>query len=469
MRSRTIREGSVGLLILVGLAVLAGLAIWIRGLKFGDRSYSFVVNFPNVAGMKEGATVRYRGVDVGNITDIQATTNGVDVTIEIASEDLVIPEDVAIEANQSGLIGETSVDITPLREVSSNIQSMNPLKSECNSDVIICSGEQIEGEIGVSFIELLRNTDRLTTIYTDPLFFNNINSLAQNASLAASGIAQLAGELSLLSRSVRQEVGGFSQASDAITTAATQTTQRIGDTADQFSQTAVQLNRLIASTNDLVTRNRAVLVGTLTSVSQTSEQLGVLLSDLRPTLENVNTTIDLVNAQVDQADVSTIIENVETASENLVALSANAAELSADLRDISNSLDSPSTAIVLQQLLDSARVTFENTQKITSDLEDLTGDPAFRQNLKELVNGLSELVSSTEQLEQQIEVAQVVESASAEITTAAVQVVDKSRELNPQSIDEELTKSKHRLNHHHHILKKLPPIPKKSTTDSDSQ
>jgi len=160
MRSRTIREGSVGLLILVGLAVLAGLAIWIRGWKFGDRSYSFVVNFPNVAGMKEGATVRYRGVDVGNITDIQATTNGVDVTIEIASEDLVIPEDVAIEANQSGLIGETSVDITPLRELSTDIQSMEPLSSECNSDVIICSGEQIQGEIGVSFIELLRNTER---------------------------------------------------------------------------------------------------------------------------------------------------------------------------------------------------------------------------------------------------------------------------------------------------------------------
>ncbi|MEQ9548481.1 MAG: MlaD family protein [Coleofasciculus sp. G3-WIS-01] len=467
MRSRTVREGSVGLLILVGLAVFVGLIVWIRGLKFGDRSYSFVVNFPNVAGMKEGATVRYRGVDVGNITDIQATTNGVDVTIEIESEDLVIPEDVAIEANQSGLIGETSVDITPLRELSPNIQSMEPLNPECNSDVIICSGERIQGEIGVSFVELLRNTERLTTIYTDPQFFNTINDLAQNASLAASGIAQLAGELSLLSRSVRQEVGGFSQASDAITTAATQTTQRIGNTAEQFSQTAVQLNRLIASTNDLVSRNRAVLGGTLASVSESSDQLRVLLGDLRPTLENVNTTIDLVNARVDQADISNIIENVETASENLATLSANATEVSADLRDLSNSLDSPSTAIVLQQLLDSARVTFENTQKITSDLEDLTGDPRFRQNLKELVNGLSELVSSTEQLEHQIEVAQVVEAASAEITTAAVKVVDQSREHDLASINEELVKSEHRLNHHQHILKKLPPIPKKQSVETD--
>jgi len=456
MRSRTIREGSVGLLILVGLAVLVGLVVWIRGLRFGDRSYSFVVNFPNVAGMKEGATVRYRGVDVGNITDIQAATNGVDVTIEIESADLVIPEDVAIEANQSGLIGETSVDITPLREVSSTIQSMNPLEAECNSEVIICDDERVRGEIGVSFIELLRNTERLTTIYTDPQFFNNINSLAQNASLAASGIAQLAGELSLLSRSVRQEVGGFSQASDAITTAATQTTQRIGDTAEQYSQTAVQLNRLIASTNDLVTRNRAVLVGTLTSVGQTSDQLRVLLRDLRPTLENVNTTISLVNSQVEKADVDTIIGNVETASANLATLSANAAEVSADLRDISNALDSPSNAMVLQQLLDSARVTFENTQKITSDLEDLTGDPEFRQNFKELVNGLSELVSSTEQLEQQIQVAQVVESASTEITTAAVEVVDQSRELIPKPIDEELAKSQPQRHPHQHILKKLP-------------
>ena len=55
-------------------------------------------------------------------------------------------------------------------------------------------------------------------------------------------------------------------------------------------------------------------------------------------------------------------------------------------------------------------MTFQNAQKITSDLDELTGDPALRENLRQLINGLSGLVSSTEQLQQQVEVAQTLDT-----------------------------------------------------------
>jgi len=64
-------------------------------------------------------------------------------------------------------------------------------------------------------------------------------------------------------------------------------------------------------------------------------------------------------------------------------VSANAAQASANLRDISNALTGPTNLLVLQQTLDSARVTFQNAQKITSDLDELTGDPAFRENIRD--------------------------------------------------------------------------------------
>ena len=50
----------------------------------------------------------------------------------------------------------------------------------------------------------------------------------------------------------------------------------------------------------------------------------------------------------------------------------------------------------------------DNAQKITSDLETITGDPSFLENVRELINGLSNLVSTTEQLEQQIQTTQVI-------------------------------------------------------------
>jgi phospholipid/cholesterol/gamma-HCH transport system substrate-binding protein len=63
-------------------------------------------------------------------------------------------------------------------------------------------------------------------------------------------------------------------------------------------------------------------------------------------------------------------------------------------------------------------VTFQNAQKITSDLDELTGDPAFRDNLRELVNGLSGLVSSTQQLQQQIQVAESLDSVKAAVNNS---------------------------------------------------
>ena len=83
MRSRAIREGSVGLLLLAGLGVFGVLVLWLLGFNPRNRSYQFTVTFPNILGMETGAAVRYRGSQVGKIKEIQAGSNGIDVVIEI--------------------------------------------------------------------------------------------------------------------------------------------------------------------------------------------------------------------------------------------------------------------------------------------------------------------------------------------------------------------------------------------------
>ncbi|MFN7526638.1 MAG: MCE family protein, partial [Dolichospermum sp.] len=105
---------------------------------------------------------------------------------------------------------------------------------------------------------------------------------------------------------------------------------------------------------------------------------------------------------------------------NLETLSANAAEASANLKDASKTLNDPKNIVLLQQTLDAARVTFENTQKITSDLDELTGDPKFRQNLLQLVNGLSKLVSSSKDVQEQTKVAVTLDSLKTNSTPPKV-------------------------------------------------
>ena len=369
MRSRMVREGSVGLLILGGLGLFGGLILWLRGLNPGNRSFSVTVDFATTGGVQPGSAVRYRGVTIGRINRISPDPNGVAVQIDIAPADLIIPRDSEVTVNQSGLLGETLLDIVPRKPLPDGAVAAKPLDRDCNKELILCEGSRINGTLGISTDELVRASIKFANVYSDPQFIGNINSLTKNSSDAAAQITILSKEVTGLVKSARQEVGTFSG-----------TAKSISNAADQFGLT-------IAQVNSLVSANRATLVSTLDNLNQTSGQLRVTVAKLSPTLDRIQQ--------------GQLIQNLET-------LSANAAQASTNLRDVSVSLNNPSNLTVLQQTLDSARATFQNAQKITADLDELTGDPQLRNDLRNLIKGLSGLTSSTQQLQQQAQVSQVL-------------------------------------------------------------
>jgi len=369
MRSRMVREGSVGLLILAGVGLFGGLILWLRGFNPSNRSFSVTVEFATTGGVQPGSPVRYRGVTVGRISRISPNPNGVAIQIDIAPADLIIPRDSEVTVNQSGLLGETVLDIIPRKPLPDGVIAAKPLDLDCNKEIILCEGSRINGTLGISTDELVRASIKFATVYSDPQFTGNINSLTKNSSDAAAQIVILSKEVTALVKSARQEVGTFS------------------GTAKSISNAATQFGLTIGQVNSLITANRATLVSTLDNLNQTSGQLRLTVTRLSPTLDRIQQ--------------GQLIQNLET-------LSANAAQASINLRDVSVRLNNPSNLTVLQQTLDSARATFQNAQKITADLDELTGDPQLRNDLRNLIKGLSGLTSSTQQLQQQAQVAQVL-------------------------------------------------------------
>ncbi|MEG4007157.1 MlaD family protein [Microcoleus sp. Pol11C1] len=457
MRSRTVREGSVGFLILVGIGLFGGLVLWLRGVQLGNRSYKFAVEFGSAQGMQIGTPIKYRGVAVGKITALKPGSNGVDVTLEIAPGTLVIPRDVTIEANKSGLIGESSIDITPNSILPESLLTANPVSADCPPE-IICQNSRLKGQAGVTIDELIKSTVRLANFYTDPALFNNIKSLAENTANTAKGAAKVTQDLSnltqtaqaeikTLNQDVRADIGSLNQSlkteiaslnqslkgeasslnqslkgeasnlnqslkaeisgvatdiskvaatadtsTKAVSAAAINSANSVTQAANQVTLTANQLNSLVAT-------NRASLVSTLNNINQSSQELRVAVSSFSPTINRINQG-QLLN--------------------NLEVLSANAAQASGNLRDLSSQVNNPATLLLLQQTLDSARATFQNVQKITSDVDDLTGDPAFRNNIRRLFNGLGGLLGSTEQLRQQVKVTQTLAPLSEKVNESTI-------------------------------------------------
>jgi phospholipid/cholesterol/gamma-HCH transport system substrate-binding protein len=348
------------------------------------------VTFDNAAGMTPGTPVSYRGVKVGRVVAITPEPQGVTLEIEISPANRLIPSNSTVETIQSGLVGETSINITPLQALPpSNVKIAHPLDPDCNPDIIICNGSKLQGQAQLDVNELIRATTRIANLLSDPQFTANINSVTKNASDALVAVSNLSTNVTGLSTDLRQLLQRGS----------------VESTLTSVGAAATEIRSLIAT-------NRTELVGTLTSFRQTSDQL--------------RTTVQGLSPVVDQVRRGELIRNLDV-------LSANAVKASENLRDFSTNLNNPSSLLELQQLLDSARSVFQNVQKITSDVDELTGDPAFRTNIRDLVNGLRHLISSTEQLQQQAQVAQALDSLSATMNKASLNRSAKEAALTPSS------------------------------------
>lgn len=377
MRARTIREGSVGLLILLGIGLFGGLILWLRGFNPANRPYQLIAEFEDTMGVQVGTPVLYRGVPVGRVTSINAGSNSVDLGLEITQKDLRIPNEVLVETVESGLIGEISVEITPLAQLAASAADISPTGSACDSSVILCDGDRLDGTAGPSYETLLRSAGEVADLLADPELIEQLKDVLTAASTTAEQTGLLATEATELARIARNEITPLSEAAITATNSATSAARSVENLAADFSLTAADVSGLIGE-------NRGVLVSTLGNLEASSLQLRGAADLLGPRLQSGELVDDL----------------------ELVLTNASAA--SADLQAITSSFNTPANLVLLQQTLESARDALASAQKVMADVDEITGDPAVRDQLRELINGLGGLVSSTQSLEQQSEVARVL-------------------------------------------------------------
>ena len=64
--------------------------------------------------------------------------------------------------------------------------------------------------------------------------------------------------------------------------------------------------------------------------------------------------------------------------------------------------------------MDSAQSLLNNLNKITSDVDELTGNPSLRRDILRLIQGLTNLLSSTQLLQQQVAYDKVLNQVAME-------------------------------------------------------
>ena len=106
----------VGLLTLIALILLFGVILKVKGRTFSNAD-RIEVQFKDVNGMRPGAGVQMMGLRVGQVEEITPVTDGennyVKVKFVITDPDIKIQKASIFTIQQSGLIGELFLEITP--------------------------------------------------------------------------------------------------------------------------------------------------------------------------------------------------------------------------------------------------------------------------------------------------------------------------------------------------------------------
>ena len=106
----------VGLLTLLSLILLVGVVLKVKGRALSSASRT-EISFRDVNGMRPGAGVQMMGLKVGQVEEIVPVINGeesfVKVRFVITEPHVEIPKASAFSIQQSGLIGELFLEITP--------------------------------------------------------------------------------------------------------------------------------------------------------------------------------------------------------------------------------------------------------------------------------------------------------------------------------------------------------------------
>lgn len=106
----------VGILTLVALTVLIFTILWVKGRAFSSAE-RIEVHFKDVNGMRAGSGVQMMGLRVGQVEEIIPVIDGeksyVKLKFVITEPNIKIPTASTLSIQQSGLIGEQFLEITP--------------------------------------------------------------------------------------------------------------------------------------------------------------------------------------------------------------------------------------------------------------------------------------------------------------------------------------------------------------------
>jgi phospholipid/cholesterol/gamma-HCH transport system substrate-binding protein len=319
-------EAKVGIFVLAGIALLVYFSVRIGALKMPgeEEGYRVSVLFESIAGLQAKAKVRYAGIPVGIVEQIDLVNDRARVVL-LLRPDVRIRRDAAVEVGTMGLLGEKYINIrggtpqAPYLKDGDTIEGAEPVSIDQIVGSINAVGRDIKA-ITESFRDVVGTEEGKLALHR---ILENIENLTRNLSemVAANrrnmdemleNIRVLTADLRELSQEHKADIGSTFT---AVSTVASELEQSMPQILRHLESILLETDRILSTNRsnvdmsmDNIRRASARLEETMESLRNITERLergegslGKLLTD-ETTHENLNTSLTALTETLEEAN-----------------------------------------------------------------------------------------------------------------------------------------------------------------------
>ena len=354
----------VGSFVLMFLVAVVAAVVWLAGIEFDEETKLYDVFFEgSVSGLEPGNPVRYRGIPVGVVSDMQINPENVEqvqVTIEVP-EKTPIKEDAEASLEFQGITGVAYI------QISGGSNEAPPLDARPGETrpVIPSTPSQIQ-EVIERAPELLNRFTGLVDRANQILSAENRKNFDQTMANLATFTGALANSSDDIERTMGETADTLKQLRATAKEAETLIagfSKRGDDIAGLLQETLAEANALTKETKALIEETRPVVADT----GETVRSVGDIADAVKPHAGPV-----AAEAEATMKDVRVLTRDLRQASANIAKAADQAAKLMRETREpVKNFANSG--LYEFTQLVTEMRVLVASLSRIATDIE---RDPA---------------------------------------------------------------------------------------------
>ena len=313
-------EAKVGSVSIIALLLLAYMIIHLGAFSFGDKGYQVQAVFSQVNGLKQGNVLRYAGVDVGYVKEIEVFPEGVKVTLMV-NPGVKIPEGSTFRIGADGLVGEKHINITPQAQSKGFLQPNAIVRAEDAQGLeqIIAASDKVLAEIHelVKSLNEVLGDDKVKGAMKDTAL--NAKEMTHNLNVMSAALARMAhnneGDINTMISNLSAMSGTLRDAAERVDIMMAgvdndgKTVQDLRETILNIKNTSVRIEKMAAALDGVVTDP-------------------VTAKNLKETLNNAHSVSEKANKMLTQVESI----NVQTGVEALYNNKTGQYRTSADVR-----------------------------------------------------------------------------------------------------------------------------------------